>query len=128
MGTGTDPDGQTLAFHWVLVSRPAGSGATLSPANVDNVTLTPDVEGSYEVGLRVDDGMDNSPLFTRAFAVGPVAPTVQPASGGGGGGGCGISHVKTREGDVSPLSTVLIIFSPAAGIMIIRRHFIGNSR
>jgi subtilisin family serine protease len=122
-GSGIDLDGQMLAFRWVLVSRPSGSAATLSTANVDNVTLAPDAAGTYEVGLRVDDTLDNSALAVHAFAAGAPAPS--PSAGGGG---CGISHGKTREGDVSPLATVLIILSPAAGIMIIRRYIMRSSR
>lgn len=126
-GTGFDLDGQPLTFHWVLVSRPAGSASTLPASNVDNVPLAPDVVGTYEVGLRVDDGLDNSPLAIHAFTAGVVAPP-SSSGGGGGGGGCGISHGNTREGDLSPLSTVLIILSPAAGIMIVRRRLMRNSR
>jgi len=101
-GTGSDPDGQTLAFRWILVSRPAGSASTLSTADVDNVTLTPDVAGTYEVGLRVDDGLDNSALVIHAFSVGAAPP-----SSGGGGGGCSIAD---RKGPLTPSAFATVFF------------------
>lgn len=116
-GTGADSaaDGQTLIYRWVLVSRPAGSASTLSTADVDNVTLAPDVAGTYEVGLRVDDGLDNSALAVHAFTV------VLPSSSGGGSGGCSMAN---RKGPADPLSSgavSLILFLPACVLAARRR-------
>jgi hypothetical protein len=118
-GTGFDLDGQPLTFHWVLVSRPAGSASTLPASNVDNVPLAPDVVGTYEVGLRVDDGLDNSPLAIHAFTAGVVAPP--SSSGGGGGGGCGLATGRNEPGGIPPLVTVVILFFPA-GALAARRY------
>jgi len=118
-GTGSDPDGQALAFHWVLVSRPAGSSSTLSTADVDNVTLAPDVAGTYEAGLRVDDGLDNSTLAVHTFtAAGVPAP-----SSGSGGGGCSVANRNDASIPSESESTVLSLLLPA-GLLAARRRII----
>lgn len=48
---GTSPAGST--YSWGL-SRPAGSGATLSSATVAAPTVTPDVAGEYVITVTVD--------------------------------------------------------------------------
>jgi len=63
----SDPDSQPLTLRWVLVSRPSGSSASLVAAGSDNATMTPDFPGVYEVGLRADDGLDNSALVTKTY-------------------------------------------------------------
>src|SRR4030067_937843 len=83
-GSSSQDIGQALTYRWVLVSRPTGSSAALPTNNIPNVTFTPDVGGIYEVGLRVDDGLDNSAPVTKTFTATGVAP---PQTGGGGGGG-----------------------------------------
>ncbi|HZD54926.1 MAG TPA: hypothetical protein VE080_01605, partial [Candidatus Aquicultoraceae bacterium] len=111
-GTGSDEDpSQSLSFHWILLKRPAGSSSTLATANVNTVTLVPDVSGRYELGLRVNDGLDDSPLATHTIAV------AVPSSSGGGGGGC---SVRVGEGqtddafvpvDLLPLVTTLAVLT-----------------
>jgi subtilisin family serine protease len=119
-GSGSDPDGQSLTFRWVLVSRPAGSSAlSASPyftANGDNVVLTPDAAGAYVVGLKVDDGLDNSVLAFHTFN----ASWSPPSSGGGGGGGCNITYAARDEGSPAAIVTVILLLSPA-GILAARR-------
>lgn len=110
-GSATDPDpGQGKTFRWVLVSRPAGSAVmALTPAGPDNAVLSPDAAGAYLVGLRVDDGLDNSALATKSFTAGPV-----PVSSGGGGGSCSLSPVARWESTRSfPLAPVLYLGPPA---------------
>jgi subtilisin family serine protease len=105
----TDPDSQPLTLRWVLVSRPSGSQASLLPTGSDNATMTPDFPGTYEVGLRADDGLDNSALVTKTLTSTGVAPS---STGGGGGGGCSIGN-GTRTGDVpSSLAALLLILLP----------------
>ena len=116
-GSGTDPDGQSLSFHWVLVSRPAGSASTLSTADVDNVTLAPDVAGTYEIGLRVDDGLDNSALAVHDFTI------ALPSSSGGGSGGCSVANRKDAPIPSESASTVLSLLLPA-GLLAARRRII----
>ncbi len=121
IGTGADSalDGQTLIYRWILVSRPAGSTSTLSTADVDNVTLAPDVAGTYEIGLRVDDGLDNSALAVHTFtAAGIPAP-----SSGSGGGGCSVANRKDASISSESASTVLFLLLPA-GLLAARRRII----
>jgi len=119
-GTASDADQQPLAFHWVLVSRPAGSAASISTANVDNAVFTPDVVGTYEVGLRADDGLDNSALVVHSYTT--LNSTVVSSSSGSGGGCLSI----TRSGGDVPPGTSLFSFGllvlPAYALWL-RRFF-----
>jgi subtilisin family serine protease len=112
----SDPDGQTIAFRWVLVSRPEGSFATLLSAGGDNASMTPDVVGEYEVGLRVDDGLDNSALVTKLFTATP--PPAPPSSGGGG---CSIGNGTGGDAGGSPLATLLLLLVPL-GVLSARKR------
>jgi len=109
-GSGSsDPDGQGLTFRWVLVTRPAGSGASLPAINVPEVTFTPDIGGTYEIGLRVNDGLDDSSLAVKTYsALGGSAS----GSGGGGGGGCAIGIRTSDHVRASSLASLLMILFP----------------
>lgn len=110
LGSAADQDaGQTHTFRWILLSRPAGSAATFSPGNTDNATFDPDVVGAYEIGLHVDDGLDNSALVTRTYTAGPL-PAL-PASGGGGG--CSLAGRVDDDDPASALPSLLLLLSPA---------------
>ena len=104
-----DPGSPPLKLWWVLVSRPSGSSASLFAAGGDNATMTPDFPGVYEVGLRADDGLDNSALVTKTYTTTGVAP---PSTGGGGGGGCSIGNGTQAEDGPSSLVTLLLILLP----------------
>ncbi|MGZ8463409.1 MAG: S8 family serine peptidase [Candidatus Deferrimicrobiaceae bacterium] len=113
-GTASDADGQSLTRHWILVSRPAGSAASITAANVDNAVFTPDVAGTYDIGLRADDGLDNSALVVHPYATldSPAAP---PSSGGGGGGGCqSVTRAPAEKIDASSVVSLSFLFLPAA--------------
>ncbi len=111
--------GQSLNRHWLVVSRPAGSVAAITPANVDNAVFTPDAPGTYEIGLRVDDGLDNSALVVHSYAtLNSTAPS--PSSGGGG-----CLSITRSEGDApggAMLFSVGILLFPA-GALGLRRCF-----
>jgi subtilisin family serine protease len=117
--TSSDADSQSLAFHWVLVSRPAGSAASITAANVDSPAFTPDVPGTYVIGLRADDGLDNSALVILPYTT--LDSPVAPSSSGGGGGGC---LSITRSGVESPIPTSVfsigILFLPACALGVRR--------
>ncbi|MGB3097432.1 MAG: S8 family serine peptidase [Candidatus Deferrimicrobiaceae bacterium] len=118
-GSGSsDPDGQGLAFRWVLVTRPATSSATLLPAGADNATMTADVVGLYEIGLRVDDGLDNSALVTKSYTA--LSGSVSGSSNGGGGG-CVIGIRNSEEDGASSLAALLLLLGPL-GLLAARRR------
>lgn len=52
----SDPDGDTLAYGWAFVSKPAASETTLESPDSVITTFVLDVPGTYEVGLTVTDG------------------------------------------------------------------------
>jgi subtilisin family serine protease len=130
-GTGsTDPDGTPLTFRWVLVARPEGSFRALFPTDTDNTTIIPDVPGTYEIGLRVDDGLDNSTLVTRTYTANPG--TAPPSSDGGGGGGCSIGYGNDEEDTLSTLAALFLLLSPLGILSAMRRGYLfsryGRSR
>jgi hypothetical protein len=60
-GTGSsDADGDPLSYSWSVVSRPAGSAATVQDPTSARPTLTPDRGGQYVVRLVVSDGSASS--------------------------------------------------------------------
>ena len=118
-GSSSQDIGQALTYRWVLVSRPTGSSAALPTNNIPNVTFTPDVGGIYEVGLRVDDGLDNSALVTKTFTATGVAPP--QTGGGGGGGGCSVGIGIRAEDGPSSLPGLLLLLLPL-GVLSARKR------
>jgi subtilisin family serine protease len=116
----TDSDSQPLTLRWVLVSRPAGSSATLLPTGSDNASLTSDVAGTYEVGLRADDGLDNSALVTKILTATGTAPP-QTGGDGGGGGGCSMGTGKGEDDGSSSLAALLPLLLPL-GVLSARKR------
>lgn len=51
------PLGGAITFTWSLVSIPTGSLTTLSSTTGSIVTFVPDLPGTYEVSLIVNDGL-----------------------------------------------------------------------
>jgi hypothetical protein len=87
----TDADGDSLTYAWSLISRPAGSTATLMGSTDARAELATDVIGTYVVQLVVNDGsLDSDPdtasIFASDIAGGclnpPPAPTGVQASDG----------------------------------------------
>jgi len=115
-GTGMDEDTQPLSFHWILLARPSGSASVLTTANVEDVTLVPDVSGTYELGLRVNDGLDDSALATHTVTVGLVT-----GASGGGGGGCSVVNGTGEDDAASTLATLLLLLSPL-GVLCVRKR------
>jgi RHS repeat-associated protein len=62
-GSGSqDVDGDPLTFQWTLMSRPAGSAATLSDPSAVMPSFTVDRPGTYTARLVVNDGtIDSDP-------------------------------------------------------------------
>ena len=60
-GSGSyDVDGDSLMFNWLFISRPSGSGATLSNNRAVSPTFVTDKAGVYIVELTVNDGKVDS--------------------------------------------------------------------
>ena len=79
-GSGShDANGDPITWSWTVISRPAGSFATLSHPNNFDPDFTPDVVGNYIFGLTVTDnnaassGQDNVTVTVQAGNVPPVA-------------------------------------------------------
>ena len=56
----TDLDGDPLTYAWTLITRPAGSTATLANPNSIHPTFLADQHGSYVAQLIVNDGSADS--------------------------------------------------------------------
>ncbi len=69
----TDPDGNSLTYHWTL-SPPAGSSAMLSDPSAVMPTFTADRTGTYDVQLVVNDGTQDSPLALASLSSENGAP------------------------------------------------------
>ena len=76
-GSSSDPNGDSLAYSWNLVSVPSGSAATLNGAATDIPWFTPDLPGSYVVSLVVNDGfVDSAPSNVTILATSQVTQIV----------------------------------------------------
>ncbi|MEZ9918691.1 PKD domain-containing protein [Vibrio breoganii] len=52
-----DPEGESLSYRWSISSAPSGSTAALSGVDWAMPSITPDLEGIYEVALIVSDSL-----------------------------------------------------------------------
>lgn len=57
----SDVDGDDLSYAWSIISTPEGSEAVIRSANSTKATIVPDIAGSYEIELIVNDGTNDSP-------------------------------------------------------------------
>ena len=74
-GSGSsDADGDALHFAWTLISRPAGSGATLVNPATMSPTLAIDRPGTYVARLIVNDGFVDSAADTVTITTLNSAP------------------------------------------------------
>ena len=84
----TDANGDQLSFRWSFLSRPDGSGATLSDAAISNPTFVADKSGTYVAQLIVNDGeVDSAPasvtLSTQnSVPIAVAGPNQSVATGG----------------------------------------------
>jgi hypothetical protein len=75
-GRSTDVDGDALSYRWSLISRPAGSSATLTEASAVNPAFTVDAPGVYVAQLIVNDGkVDSTPSTVTISTEAPLPPT-----------------------------------------------------
>jgi len=81
LGAGYDPDKNNLNFFWSFQSKPTGSIAALSAANVPNTSFVPDIGGEYTFSLSVDDGkLESAQNIVKYTAKTPAAGNTKPVS------------------------------------------------
>jgi len=69
-GTGsTDGNNDTLSYQWSFVSRPTGSSAVFSNANIAKPSFNADLTGTYVIQLIVNDGaLSSNPVSATIIA------------------------------------------------------------
>ena len=81
-GSGSkDADGNKLEFFWALISKPEGSGSTISSATAEKTTFRADLPGTYIAQLIVRDGKVESAPDTVV-----ITATIRPATDSDGDG------------------------------------------
>ena len=70
----SDPDGDSLAYQWLIVERPEGSTATLSDLTLPVATFIPDITGTYSIRIRADDGSESCTDFMSLVVTGNTPP------------------------------------------------------
>jgi hypothetical protein len=85
-GGSSDPDGNNLSYSWTMVSRPAGSAATLQNATSATPSFTADVGGTYVLRLIVNDGRlssepDDCTILANTPPIANAGPDQQVALG-----------------------------------------------
>lgn len=76
-----DPNGDTLTYHWSIISKPENSAAVLTSANASTTSFSADKDGDYVLSLVVNDGaVDSEPdtVTVTAYKV-----NVQPVANAG---------------------------------------------
>jgi hypothetical protein len=76
-----DPDGQPITFQWSIVSKPAGSQASLTGATTATPSFVADVHGDYTIQLVVTDslGATSSPAIVKV-SFNNIAPVADAGS------------------------------------------------
>jgi RHS repeat-associated protein len=66
-----DVDGDPLSYSWMFIDVPEGSTAVLDGLSEKKPTFTPDLAGTYEVQLIVNDGQVDSPAAKVVITANP---------------------------------------------------------
>ena len=76
----SDADNDTLTYSWSILSKPAGSSASLSSSDSQSVSFVPDAVGTYAIQLVVNDSKENSdPVTVEIIAKNKwSSPILQP--------------------------------------------------
>ncbi|MCC2615944.1 DUF5011 domain-containing protein [Aestuariibacter halophilus] len=72
----SDADTDPLTYSWSIVSAPVGNSATITNPTTVNPTITPNVIGTYVLGLIVNDGTVSSNMDTMTITVSNPTTTV----------------------------------------------------
>lgn len=97
-----DPEGDTLSFAWSLVGAPAGSSATIADQEAAIASITPDVEGMYQIRLIVNDGMlGSNPALLTLIAVQETPENQAPVARQSGDQNAEVGELVTLDGTMS---------------------------
>jgi hypothetical protein len=77
-----DPDGDTIAYQWTLLSAPAGSAAMLSDPTSARPTFVADLHGTYVARLVVSDPWDIGAPDDVTLSFSNVRPVASVGTGG----------------------------------------------
>ncbi len=124
-GSGTDPQNRALTYQWSLISKPAGSAASLSNPAIADPTFTADQNGSYVAQLVVNDGLLSSAPATVTIGTTCTQPTANPGTnqnatvgqtvtldGSATGGACGDPLTYTWSLTTRPTGSAAALSSP----------------
>jgi hypothetical protein len=76
-------DGSALSYQWSILSKPAGSAATLANPTSVRPTLIADLPGTYLLNLAVSDGEGNASAATVPVTASEAIVTIAPSSADG---------------------------------------------
>lgn len=111
-GTGSyDPDADSITYNWIFLSKPSGSGATLSGADTAEPTFTADIDGSYEMELTVSDGeltATDTVIVAATTATGPTTVSVTSITYSTEGGKNGDQHLRIEVALVDNLGNSVV--------------------
>lgn len=80
-GTGSNsPDNRGLNYYWTLISSPEGSNAQLSNPHSPAPSFIADQFGSYEVSLKVDNGVKESDVVNMTIMAANQEPVADAGS------------------------------------------------
>jgi len=64
-----DDEGGETTYAWTLIDKPEGSATVISNSAIENPTITPDLEGTYQLRLVVNLGSGTESIDTCSVAV-----------------------------------------------------------
>lgn len=71
-----DRDGDALTYAWQIDARPSGSAVTLASTNTPEVSLVPDLSGTYQLSVVVSDGRNTATGTVEIRALAAQASSV----------------------------------------------------
>ncbi|MDB5959302.1 MAG: hypothetical protein JWP59_596 [Massilia sp.] len=82
-GASSDANGDPLGYRWTLISKPAGSSASILLATAKTPTFIADVVGSYVAALVVNDGRADSAADQVSISAAASPAVVPPVASAG---------------------------------------------
>lgn len=115
-----DPDGDPLRWTWELTGVPQGSAAFIADPGAEVTTFVPDVSGSYQVTLTVDDGYGGTATVTAVVTGSEPPAAIVPLSAlaqvtGAGKAVADPPSVRVTDRNGYPVAGVEVLFQVTAG-------------